>query len=119
VAIRPIDLAIIDGVETVRGGEGPWLRGLEKMSPGLLLVGRNPVSTDAVAMRVMGYDPQARRGTRPFYAGDNHLLLAESIGLGTTDLNRIDVVGVSVRDARFDFGPGAVGKTLSELRAVS
>lgn len=117
IAIRPIDLAIIDGVETVRGGEGPWVRGLEKMTPGLIVVGHNPVCTDAVAMTVMGYDPQAGRGSKPFYSGDNHLKLAESAGLGTTDLNRIEVVGVSVRDARFDFGPGSVGKTRAEWKA--
>ena len=26
IGIRPIDLTIIDGIETVSGGEGPWLR---------------------------------------------------------------------------------------------
>src|SRR5207253_7186952 len=28
VSIRPIDLALIDGIETVSGGEGPWCQGL-------------------------------------------------------------------------------------------
>ena len=27
VSARPIDIAFIDGVETVSGGEGPWIRG--------------------------------------------------------------------------------------------
>jgi hypothetical protein len=45
------------------------------------------------------------------------LKLAEAVGIGTTDLKRIEVVGVSVSDAQIDFGPGAVGKKLSELRA--
>ena len=117
VGIRPIDLAIVDGVETVRGGEGPWLPGLERMTPGLILVGRNPVCTDAVGMAVMSYNPRADRGTSPFIRGDNMLKLAEAAGIGTTDLNRIEVVGVTVKDARVDFGPGAVGKTLRELRA--
>jgi hypothetical protein len=31
-------------------------------------------------------------------------------------LNRIDVAGLSIKEARIDFGPGAVGKTLRELR---
>jgi len=45
VGIRPIDLAIVDGVETVRGGEGPWLKGgVERMTPGVIVVGRNPVA---------------------------------------------------------------------------
>jgi uncharacterized protein (DUF362 family) len=116
IGIRPVDLAIVDGVETVRGGEGPWLPGLERMTPGLILVGRNPVCTDAVGMAVMGYDPRADRGTSPFIRGDNMLKLAEAVAIGTTDLNRIEVVGVPLRDARIKFGPGAVGKKLSELR---
>jgi len=117
VGIRPIDLAIVDGVETVRGGEGPWLRGLERMTPGVIIVGRNPVCVDAVGMAVLKYSPHADRGTSPFIRGDNTLKLAEAVGIGTTDLNRIEVVGVSVRDAQIDFGPGAVGKKLSEPRA--
>jgi uncharacterized protein (DUF362 family) len=116
IGIRPIDLAIVDGVETVRGGEGPWLHGLERMTPGLILVGRNPVCVDAVGMAVMSYNPRADRGTSPFIRGDNMLKLAEAVGIGTTDLNRIEVAGVSIKDARINFGPGAVGKTLSELR---
>jgi uncharacterized protein (DUF362 family) len=116
VGIRPVDLAIVDGVETVRGGEGPWLRGLERMTPGVIIVGRNPICVDAVGMAVMGYSPQADRGTSPFIRGDNSLKLAEAVGIGTTDLNRIEVVGMSVKDARVNFGPGPVGKTMSELR---
>jgi uncharacterized protein (DUF362 family) len=117
VGIRPIDLAIIDGVETVRGGEGPWLPGLEKMTPGVIISGRNPVCTDAVSMAVMGYDPQSDRGSGPFIRGNNTLKLAEAVGIGTTDLKRIEVVGVPIEKARIDFGPGAVGKTLRELKA--
>jgi uncharacterized protein (DUF362 family) len=117
VGIRPVDLAIVDGVETVRGGEGPWLPGgVERMTPGVIVVGRNPVCVDAVGMAVMSYNPRADRGTSPFIRGDNMLKLAEAVGIGTTDLNRIEVVGMSVKDARIDFGPGAVGKTLSQLR---
>jgi uncharacterized protein (DUF362 family) len=119
VGIRPIDLAIVDGVETVRGGEGPWLPGLERMTPGLIVVGRNPVCVDSVGMAVMSYNPRADRGTSPFIRGDNMLKLAESAGIGTTDLNRIEVVGVSINDARINFGPGPVGKTLRELAQVS
>jgi uncharacterized protein (DUF362 family) len=118
IGIRPVDLAIIDGVETVRGGEGPWLPGgVERMTPGVIIVGRNPVSSDAVGMAVMSYSTKADRGTSPFIRGDNSLKLAEAVGLGTADLDRIEVVGLSIKDARINFGPGAVGKTLSELKA--
>jgi uncharacterized protein (DUF362 family) len=117
VGIRPVDLAIVDGVETVRGGEGPWLPGgVERMTPGVIIVGRNPVCTDAVGMAVMSYDPRADRGQPPFVRGDNSLKIAESVGIGTTDLKRIEVVGAPIKDVRIDFGPGPVGKTLKELR---
>jgi len=103
VAARPIDLAIIDGVETVTGGEGPWIRGLRMVQPGVLIAGLNPVCTDAVAMAVMGYNPRAERGTAPFQTCDNILLLAEGHGVGTTDLARIDVRGVSIERALYRF----------------
>ena len=102
-AARPIDLAIIDGIETVAGGEGPWVSGLRAVKPGLLIAGTNPVATDAVAMAAMGYDPRAVRGAAPFYHADNTLRLAEDLGLGTTDINRIDVRGVPLKDAVFRF----------------
>jgi len=100
---RPIDLAIIDGVESTKGGEGPWVWEMARTSPGLLIAGRNPVCTDAVAMAVMGYDPQAAPGTRPF-PGENHLALAAAKGVGTNDLKRIEVRGLSVAEARYPYG---------------
>jgi uncharacterized protein (DUF362 family) len=117
--IRPVDLAIVDGIETVRGGEGPWLpgNGVERMTPGVIIVGRNAVNVDAVGMGVMGYDPYAEKGQPPFVRGDNSLKLAEAVGIGSADLKRIEVVGVSIKEAKIDFGPGPVGKSLKELRA--
>src|SRR6201995_4510048 len=115
--IRPVDIAIVDGVETVRGGEGWWLPGLERVTPGVIIAGRNAVCVDAVGMAVMGYDPYAERGTSPFIRGDNSLRLAEEAGIGTGDLKRIEVVGLSLKDAHINFGPGAVGKKLSELNS--
>jgi uncharacterized protein (DUF362 family) len=106
-AARPIDIAFIDGIETVTGGEGPWIRGIQYVRPGVLILGTNAVNTDSVATAVMGYDPQAARGTAPFVGCDNTLKLAESLGVGTTDLKRIEVVGTPIQDAVFKF-QGAV-----------
>ena len=100
---RPIDLQIIDGIESVVGGEGPWVRGSKYARPGVLIVGRNPVCTDSVAAAVMGYNPRAGRDTPPFHNCDNTMMLAEAVGIGTTDLARIDVRGVPIREALFDF----------------
>ncbi|HZO91534.1 MAG TPA: DUF362 domain-containing protein [Chthonomonadaceae bacterium] len=102
VGIRPIDLALIDGIETVSGGEGPWCPGLALQRPHLLIAGRNPVCTDAIAMVCMGYDPQARSATGPF-PGDNHLALAARRGLGVHDPHRIEVVGLPLAQAAHPF----------------
>jgi uncharacterized protein (DUF362 family) len=103
LGIRPIDLTIIDGIETVSGGEGPWLTCLAVQKPGLLLAGRNPVCTDSIATAVMGYDPMAAAGTGTF-PGDNHLAMAASLGLGTNDTKEIEVVGLPVQEALHPFG---------------
>lgn len=103
VAARPIHLAIIDGIETIAGGEGPWISGVRVVKPGLLIAGLNPVCTDAVSTAVMGYNPRATRGTAPFQTCDNTLLLAEQHGLGTTDLKRIEVIGVPIAQALYRF----------------
>ena len=63
-------------------------------------------------MAVMGYDPHADRGTAPFLRGDNTLKLCETEGVGTTDLNRIEVAGLRVKDALHDYGPGATGQKI-------
>jgi len=101
--VRPIHLAIIDGVESTAGGEGPWIRGVRVVKPGVLIAGLNPVCTDAVCTAVMGYDPRAARGTAPFRNADNTLLLAEAHGVGTTDLKRIEVRGVPIAQALYRY----------------
>jgi uncharacterized protein (DUF362 family) len=104
VAARPVDLAIVEGIKTMTGGEGPWVEGdLKPVSPGVILAGLNPVSTDAVAMAVMGFDPMADRGTPPFESCDSTLKLAEAAGIGTRDLQRIEVAGASIAEVMFDF----------------
>jgi len=103
---RPIDLAIIDGISAMTVGEGPWCgqAGTIKLTtPGVLIAGRNAVSTDAVATAVMGYDPRAPRRTKPFDNGENFLLLAEQAGLGTADLAQIDVRGMPIDKAHYSY----------------
>jgi uncharacterized protein (DUF362 family) len=121
---RPIDLAILDGIEAIIGGEGSGMPGTKHGKPGLLVVGRNCVSTDAVAMATMGYNPRAGRHEAPFrlyknpkdhppeqlippeeshqYA-DNTALMGEAAGLGTADLTKIDLRGVPIKDAVYDY----------------
>ena len=102
--VRPIHLAIIDGVESMGGGEGPWIRGVRPVQPGVLLAGLNPVCTDAVSTAVMGFNPRAAKGEAPFFRNaENTLTLAEAHGVGTTDLKRIDVRGVPIDEALYKF----------------
>ena len=113
VAARPVHLSVIDGIYTITGGELP-LQGRNTTAPvhpGLLVAGRNCVSTDAVAMALMGLDPLAERGAPPFETSDNMLALAEHLGVGTRDLNRIEVTGTPISKARFQFPPMPRRKT--------
>jgi uncharacterized protein (DUF362 family) len=103
VAARPIHLAVIDGIESMVAGEGPWNRGVRPASPGVLVAGYNPVTTDAVAAAIMGFDPMADRGTAPFERCDSTLKLAELHGVGTRDLRRIEVRGAPIAKVRYPF----------------
>ena len=103
ISARPIHLAIVEGVESMAAGEGPWNRGVHPVSPGVIVMGTNPVATDAVSMAVMGYDPMAMRGTPPFETCDSTLALAEHLGAGTRDMNKIEVVGTPITEAVFSF----------------
>jgi hypothetical protein len=89
-----------------------------------LVVGRNCANTDAVGMATMGYNPRAGRHEAPFrlyksarnhpaeqlippgepqqYA-DNTVLMGEAAGLGSADLSKIDVRGVAIKDAVYDY----------------
>jgi uncharacterized protein (DUF362 family) len=95
---RPIHLAVIDGIMTVEGGEGPWIPGMNEIEPKVLIAGKNPVSTDAVATAVMGFDPTAPISVAPFTNAENHLTLAREAGLGTNRLLEIEVVGERIED---------------------
>lgn len=101
---RPIHLAIVDGIKTGEGGEVP--RGtFAPVQPGVLLAGKNPVATDAIATAVMGFDPTVAAPNAPFLRGHNYLNLARQLGLGTNCLEEIDVVGAAIADVVYPFRP--------------
>ncbi|HEY3345971.1 MAG TPA: DUF362 domain-containing protein [Anaerolineaceae bacterium] len=100
----PVRLALIDGVMTAEGGAGPW-QDLSQVKPGVLLVGKDPVATDAVATAVMGFDPQAPAGSLPFLHGENTMEMAHALGLGTNVLNEIRVSGPAIAEVKYPFKP--------------
>jgi hypothetical protein len=53
----------------------------------------------------MGFDPASVYPATPFLRSDNHLSLAQTMGLGTHRLEQIEVVGASIDDVRFEFEP--------------
>ena len=101
---RPPDLCLVDGIETNRGGEGPWIKGVEPIKPQLLLVGRNGVCTDAIGAAAMGYNPAAGHKEFPFM-GDNHLAFLAEKGVGTHVVEAIEVLGLPLKEALYPFNP--------------
>ena len=102
---RPIHLALLDGIKTVEGGEGPWIESMRPIAPGVMIAGKQALATDAVATAVMGFDPCGNYPSAPFLHGDNHLNLAADLKLGTNHLDEIEVVGASIDDVRSQFSP--------------
>ncbi len=125
VAARPIHLAVVDGIGTMAGGEGPWVKvprpsrstrlrralgmptplehPVHPLRPGLLIAGTNCVNTDSVCTALMGFDPMADRGTAPFETCDSTLKLAERLGIGTRDLSQVEVRGLPIEKGRVYF----------------
>jgi len=105
-AAFPLQLVVIDGISTIQTAEGWWLGSMVSVTrPGLLIAGQNPVCTDAVAAAVMGFDPDAADRTFPFVNGSNYLALARRRGLGENRINHLEIGGVGLDAARFEFQP--------------
>jgi hypothetical protein len=102
VAARPVHLAVIDGIESMCRRENGGVAE-DYVQPRLLVAGTNPVCVDAAGAAAMGFDPMADRGRTPFEKCDSHLRLAESLGVGTRDLKRIEIAGAKVSDVLFDY----------------
>lgn len=102
---RKVNLSIIDGVLTTEGGEGPWINALTPIKANVLFAGKDPVATDSIATAAMGFDPTADYPNAPFLHTDNHIKIAASLGLGTNELEKIKVVGASLKEVTKQFKP--------------
>jgi hypothetical protein len=60
---------------------------------GALIMGTDPVATDATISRLLGDDPEADFPTHPFHFDRNHILLASETGLCRVAAPDIEIVG--------------------------
>jgi uncharacterized protein (DUF362 family) len=86
--VKP-SVTVIDGIIA---GEGHETRG-KPVKMDLVIAGTDPVAVDAVGAAVMGVSPETVK----------HLRHAEEKGLGTCDLNQIEVVGEPIENVRKKF----------------
>jgi uncharacterized protein (DUF362 family) len=103
---RPVNLALIDGIMSMDGGETPRIEyNNHAIQPGLLIAGKDPVATDAVATACMGFNPLIEHPNAPFLNGVNHLALAARRGMGTNNMQNINVIGEQIADVWVPFQP--------------
>lgn len=92
----PIDLTILSGDQGMVG-TGP--SGGKPVNSDLIIAGTDPVATDVVGARLLGFKPQAIR-----YLYD---LIREGIGVG--DLNKAQLKGIPLNEAERIFSWAAYG----------
>ena len=92
---RRIDLTVIDGRIGMEGYGPQWGT---PVKTDLIIVGKDPVATDAVASLVMGFDPEKILSIK----------IGSQRGLGTSDLSKIEIKGLSIKEAfhQFKCAPG-------------
>lgn len=99
----PLNLAVIDGIQTVQGGETDAVPGALPIDPGLLFLGQNPTCVDSIATLAMGFDSLARFPMPPFVRSDNYLNLAYNLGMGTNLPEQIEVLGPALEEITVPF----------------
>jgi len=89
----PCHLAVVDGIIGLDGGG--TVKGRTPRETNVVLAGRDPVAVDAVAADVIGLAPGSVAVTEA----------AAERGLGTADIERIDVVGETIDACRTAYEP--------------
>jgi hypothetical protein len=77
-------------------GNGPGPRTMIPVQKGIMLASSDCVSIDAVAAKIMGFDPM----NIPF------IKLAHEDGLGNGQIERIDILGDDISNENFGFSVG-------------
>jgi len=88
--IHPGIFAVMDGTIA---GDGPGPRAMRPHVKNLILASADQVAIDAVAAKLMGFDPLSIKFIR----------LAHERGLGCGDPTKIEVVGMEIDDINFGF----------------
>ncbi len=83
---------LVDGIVALEG-DGPNLPPGKAKPLGLVVAGKDGVAVDAVCARIMGLEPKEVK----------HLRLAQQQGLGTLDLEKIEVKGENLDEVVEDF----------------
>jgi uncharacterized protein (DUF362 family) len=91
--IHPGIFTVMDGAFC---GNGPGPRTMVPVEQGVMLASADSVAIDAVAARIMGFDPMTI----------DYIRLAHEDGLGTGRIAEIEVVGEDIRDMNFHFSVG-------------
>jgi uncharacterized protein (DUF362 family) len=98
-AARPVHFAVVDGIKNARGGEGVWNPNFVPYESHVLFAGKEPVATDSIGAYLMGLDCEADKLQLPGDNGygdtecDNYLTLLHSKGIGTNQMNEINIIG--------------------------
>jgi len=85
--------ALMDGTLC---GNGPGPRTMIPVEKGLMLAGSDSVAIDAVAAKLMGFDPMSI----------DYIRLAHESGLGVGDPQQIDIIGEDISGMNFQFSVG-------------
>ncbi|MBS7634183.1 DUF362 domain-containing protein [Candidatus Bathyarchaeota archaeon] len=89
---RRADLIVVDGTyTTLHLGARPLEDFKETFRLNLTIAGFDPVAVETISAKILGVDPSSLR----------YLKWAEEDGLGTMDLNRIEILGVPFEEAYF------------------
>jgi len=94
-------IAVIDGIIASEGDE----LGGNPIEMNLVIAGTDPVAVDTVGTAVMGIEPTEVK----------HLVLAEKKGLGTSNLNKITILGENIKKVKRKFNRSLSSKLLVHL----
>ena len=88
--IHPGIFAVTDGT---LAGDGPGPRAMRWHIKNVILAGSDQVAIDAVAARIMGFDPMSIKFIR----------LGHEAGLGSGEIDQIDIVGEDISEVNWRF----------------